>query len=243
MTRQAGSHRTRAIPRARESPCGTSRNPCSRARTRRSSAPDRSSISRAWLPWWFPPAVRYGASKAGPSKRVWTDDFTAVALAEFVAFIVIDRAGAIQEFLDVAAGGGRGVEKQDSAGFAAGVLPSMPNVAREECAGAGAADGNLVADLKGDLAGEHPGDLVAVTVEMEETLGTGGDGLLEQHESLIGLAAEELQGGEAAGCRHIEILPAAGGHDKAFQIILLAHRAPSHLRPVHPLFVGARPDR
>src|SRR5213592_5155755 len=161
MTRQAGSHRTRAIPRARESPCGTSRNPCSRARTRRSSAPDRSSMSRAWLPWWSPPAVRCGASKADPSKRVWTDDFPAVALAEFVAFIVIDRAGAIQEFLDVTAGGGRGVEKQDSAGFAAGVLPSVPNVAREECAGAGAADGNLVADLKGDLAGEHPGDLVA----------------------------------------------------------------------------------
>src|SRR6266566_1782150 len=203
MTRQAGSHRTRAIPRARESPCGTSRNPCSRARTRRSSAPDRSSMSRAWLPWWSPPAVRCGASKADPSKRVWTDDFPAVALAEFVAFIV------------VTAGGGRGVEKQDSAGFAAGVLPSVPNVAREECAGAGAADGNLVADLKGDLAGEHPGDLVAVTVEMEETLGTGGDGLLEQHDALIGLVAEELQGGEAAGCRHIEILPAAGGHDKA----------------------------
>src|SRR5881296_1399387 len=75
--------------------------------------------------------------------------------------------------------------------------------------------GNLVADPKGDLAGEHPGDLVAVTVEMEETLGTGGDGLLEQHDALIGLVAEELQGGEATGCRHIEIPPAAGGHDKA----------------------------
>jgi hypothetical protein len=30
--------------------------------------------------------------------------------------------------------------------------------------GAGAADRNLVADLKGDLAGEHPGDLIAVVV-------------------------------------------------------------------------------
>src|SRR3989442_2478153 len=114
MTRQAGSHRARAIPRARESPCGTSRIPCSRVRTRRSSAPDRSSMSRAWLPWWSPPAVRCGASKADPSKRVWTDDFPAVALAEFVAFIVIDRAGAIQEFLDVAAGGGRGVSRSRS---------------------------------------------------------------------------------------------------------------------------------
>src|SRR5881397_3921423 len=153
MTRQAGSHRTRAIPRARESPCGTSRNPCSRARTRRSSAPDRSSMSRAWLPWWSPPAVRRGASKADPSKRVWTDDFPAVALAEFVAFIVVDRAGAVQELLDVAARGGRGVEKQHAAGFAAGVLPSMRDVTREERAGSGPADGNIVADPKADLAG------------------------------------------------------------------------------------------
>ena len=44
-------HRTRAIPRARESPCGTSRSPCSRARARRSRAPDRWSMSRAWSPW------------------------------------------------------------------------------------------------------------------------------------------------------------------------------------------------
>src|SRR6266480_1227272 len=103
-------------------------------------------------------------AKPIPSKRVWTDDFPAVALAEFVAFVVVDRSGAPQELLDVAAGGGRGVEKQDAAGFATGVLPSMRDVAREERTGAGAADGNIVADLKGDLADEHPGDLVAVAV-------------------------------------------------------------------------------
>src|SRR5258706_13319438 len=94
------------------------------------------------------------------SKRVWPDDFPGVALAEFVAFIVVDRAGAIKELLDVAAGGGRGVQKQD----AAGVLPSMRDVAREERAGAGPPDGHILADLKGDVAGEHPGDLVAVAV-------------------------------------------------------------------------------
>src|SRR6266513_4117741 len=103
-------------------------------------------------------------SKPIPSKRVWTDDFPAVALAKFVAFIVAERAGAVQELLDVAAGGGRGVEKQDAAGVAAGVLPSVRDVAREERAGAGPAHGNIVADLKGDLTGEHPGDLVAVAV-------------------------------------------------------------------------------
>src|SRR5436309_14069097 len=74
-----------------------------------------------------------------PSKRVWTDDFPAVALAEFVAFIVVERAGAVQELLDVAAGGGRGVQKQDAAGVAAGVLPSVGHVAREARAGAGRA--------------------------------------------------------------------------------------------------------
>jgi hypothetical protein len=42
-----------------------------------------------------------------PSKRVRTDDFPVVALAEFVAFIVVDRAGTIREFLDVPTGGGR----------------------------------------------------------------------------------------------------------------------------------------
>src|SRR5712664_1963009 len=155
-------------------------------------------------------------AKPPPSKRVWTDHFPAVALAEFVALIVGDRAGAVQELLDVAAGGGRGVEKQDAASFAAGVLPSMRDVAREERAGAGSADGNIVADLKGDLAGEHPGDLVAVAVQMEEALGAGRHGFLEQHDALIGLVADELQGGEAARRRHVEMLPTARGYDKAF---------------------------
>src|SRR6266849_9608458 len=51
---------------------------------------------------------------------------------------------------------------------------------------------------------------------MEEALGADGHGFLEQHDALIGLVADELQGGEAAGRRHVEMLPAARGHDKAF---------------------------
>src|SRR5437667_12472681 len=51
---------------------------------------------------------------------------------------------------------------------------------------------------------------------MEEALGADGHGFLEQHDALIGLVAEELQGGEAAGRRHVEMLPAARGYDKAF---------------------------
>src|SRR6267143_3098380 len=51
---------------------------------------------------------------------------------------------------------------------------------------------------------------------MEEALGADGHGLLEQHDALVGLVAEELQGGEAAGRRHVEMRPAARGYDKAF---------------------------
>src|SRR2546421_9427807 len=50
---------------------------------------------------------------------------------------------------------------------------------------------------------------------MEEALGADGHGFLEQHDALIGLVAEKLQGGEAARRRHVEMLPAARGHDKA----------------------------
>jgi len=90
----------------------------------------------------IPDPLGEARAKAPPSKRVWADNFPAVTLAEFVAFVVADRAGGtLQEFLDVAAGGGRGVEKQDAAGFAAGVLPSVRDVVREKRAGAGPADG------------------------------------------------------------------------------------------------------
>src|SRR5712692_11452561 len=51
---------------------------------------------------------------------------------------------------------------------------------------------------------------------MEEALGADGHGFLEQHDALIGLVAEKLQGGEAARRRHVEMLPAARGYDKAF---------------------------
>src|SRR5262245_12918442 len=118
------------------------------------------------------------------SQRVRADDFPTVALPELVAFVVVHRIGrAPRELLDVAAGGGRGVEEENAAGLAAGALPGVRDVAREERAGAGAADGDLVADLERDLAGEHPGDLVAVAVEMEQALGADGHGLLEQHDA------------------------------------------------------------
>src|ERR1700751_2994977 len=59
-----------------------------------------------------------------PSKRVWADDFPAVALEEFVVFVGVDRA-ALRKILKQAAASGRGVEKQRAGGVAAGVLPGM----------------------------------------------------------------------------------------------------------------------
>src|SRR5262245_25330372 len=129
------------------------------------------------------------------SQWVWTDDFPAIALAERLAFRVVHRPGPMQELLDIAARASRGVEEHDAAGLAAAVLPSVRDVARKEGAGAETTDADLVADLEGDLAGEHPRDLVAVAMEMKETLGAGGNGLLEQHDALVRLAAEQLQGG------------------------------------------------
>src|SRR2546428_12076804 len=151
----------------------------------------------------------------GPSPRVWTDHFPVVAVAGLVAFVVVGWA-VVQGLPDVAAGCGRGVHEQDAAGFAAGALPGMRDVAREERAGAGPADGDLVADLEGDLAGQHPGDLVAVAVQMEHALGADGHGFLEQHDALIGLVSHELQGGEAAWRPHVEWVTTARGYDKAF---------------------------
>src|SRR5262249_33703904 len=154
-----------------------------------------------------------------PSQRVGTDDFPAVALAELLAFIGAHRARTMQKLLDVAAGGGRGVEKHDPAGFAAAVLPRVRDVARKERARPGPSDTHLVADLERDLAGEHPGDLVAVLVQMKETLRAGGHGLLEEHDALVGLVTEELERGEAAGRPHVEMCSAAGGHDETFRCV------------------------
>ena len=142
-------------------------------------------------------------------------DFPAVALEEFVAFVRVGRS-MLRERLDITAGAGRGVEKQHAAGFVAGVLPGMRDVARHERAGAGPADGDLVTDLECELAGEHPGDLIAVVVQMEEACGAGGQGFLEHHDALASLAAEQLQVEEAAWRRRVEMLPAARGYDKAF---------------------------
>src|SRR5262245_62317571 len=96
----------------------------------------------------------------------------------------------------------------------------MRDVAREERAGSGPADTDIVADPEGDLAGEHPGDLVAGAMEVEHALGAGGHGFLEHHDALVGLVTDELQGRKAARRPHVLMRSATRGHDNAF---CLAH--------------------
>jgi hypothetical protein len=153
-------------------------------------------------------------------KGIWADDFPAVALEQFVVFVGVVRA-ALRKVLKEAAGRGRGVEKQRAGCFAAGVLPGMRDVAWHERAGAGPADGDLVTDLKGDLAGEYPSDLVAVVVEMEEALGAGGQGFLEQHDALFGLTAEELQAKERPGVGESKCFPPPAGTTNPFVAVIL----------------------
>src|SRR5689334_23864599 len=50
---------------------------------------------------------------------------------------------------------------------------------------------------------------------MIEAGGTGGQGLLEHHDALVGLAPEQLHCKGPAGCRGHEMLAAASGYDKA----------------------------
>ena len=148
-------------------------------------------------------------AKPPVSKRVWPDDLPTVALEKFLVFVVIGRA-TLRECLDEAARSRRGIEKQDAAGFAATVLPGMRDVARHECAGARPANSYFVADFEGELPGEHPGNLITVTVQMIEARGTGGQGLLENHDALAGLAPEQLHCQGAAGCRGLTRLGIVG---------------------------------
>src|SRR5262245_19528995 len=150
--------------------------------------------------------------RARALKRIGADDFPVVVLAQLLAFIW----WVLHEFLDVAAGPGRRVEKQHAAGVTSRVLPGMRDVAREERAGSGPTNAHIVPDSEGDLAGEHPGHLVAVAMEMEHALGAGGHGFLEHHDALVGVLADHFQGGEATGRSHLLMLPAARGHDEAF---------------------------
>src|SRR5438309_2657871 len=83
---------------------------------------------------------------------------------------------------------------------------------------------------------------------MEQALGADGHGFLEQHDALIGLVADELQGGEAARRRHVEMFPTARGYDKAFCRVHIdvppCGVCDSHARPTTSIWPAAHaPDR
>src|SRR5437899_117303 len=124
--------------------------------------------------------VRHAVPGGTGSKRRRADYLPAVPAAHLVGLGVVDRAlRALQSFLEEPTCLGRGVEEENTAGLGARVLPSMRHASRHEGTGAGSADRDLVADLESDLAAQHPGDLVAVAVQMERCLSPGGRGLLE----------------------------------------------------------------
>ena len=75
-------------------------------------------------------AVAQREGRRAPSQRVRAEHFPVVSGTEPVALGVVDRP--IPQRLDVAARRGRGIEEQDATGVAAGVLPGMRHVAREE---------------------------------------------------------------------------------------------------------------
>jgi hypothetical protein len=121
----------------------------------------------------------------------------------------------LRKLLDEVSGGGRSVKKQHTAGFLAGVLPSMRDVTRHECTGPRAAGRHLVADLEGEFAGNDPSNLIAVVVQMMEARSASWQGLLEHHDALAGLASEELQLEEATRCRRLDMFSTTRRYDNA----------------------------
>src|SRR5215831_17813553 len=104
--------------------------------------------------WALAPGVRFDL------QRRWADHLPAVAPPDLIGLVSVDLAGRTrQHLLEELPGRRRRVEEQHPAGFGARVLPRMPHAARHEGAGAGPADRDPVADLEGDLAAQHVGDL------------------------------------------------------------------------------------
>src|SRR5579872_555963 len=128
------------------------------------------------------------------SERVGTENLPIELLAQPDAIGVAQRGAVLTpDLLDVAACGGRSVEEHYPADCRSAVLPGMRQVTREKHTGAGPAAADLAADPEGEFSFQHPRDLVAVGMSMEQTLGAGGQSLLEQRNALAGLVAQELQ--------------------------------------------------
>src|SRR5271166_3561098 len=134
-------------------------------------------------------------------ERRWSEELPAVAPEHLGPLALGHRCESplcAMLLLDEPARLGRRIEKQHAAGLRADALPRMRHAAWHEGAGAGPADRNLAGDQERDLAVQHIGDLVAVAVQMEPALGPGRSGLLEQHDAVRGIDAQQFHREEAA---------------------------------------------
>src|SRR6516162_8033738 len=117
-------------------------------------------------------------------ERWRADDFPAVPAPHLIGLGSIGRPSrTVQLFLEKAAGTGRRIQEQHASCFSAGVLPGVWDAAWQKRAGARPADGDLIADFKGDFAAQYVGHLVAVAMEMECGLSAGRRGFFEQHDA------------------------------------------------------------
>src|SRR5262249_30707441 len=156
----------------------------------------------------------------------------AIALERAGALGVAERLFALESLLDVTPGAARCVEEHGAAGAGAIALPGMRHVAGQEGAGPGPARENLVTDLEGEFALQHPADLVAVMVQVVRAPGAGGHGLLEQHDAVVGLPGRQLQRKDAPG-RVLVKRPAARGYDEPFGHEALLRCGRPRIRPLH----------
>jgi len=72
----------------------------------------------------------------------------------------------------------------------------------------------LVPDLEGDLAGEHPGDLVAVACRWNRLLVPTGT--VSSNSMMLSLVSwpTSFRAAKRPGARHVEMLPTARGYDQ-----------------------------
>src|ERR1700756_1218445 len=121
------------------------------------------------------------------SKRRWPDDLPAMTPIRCSDVFRSKRfIGSLQppRLLENPPRPGRGIKEQHPRGLVARVLPGMSEPARHEGAGARTTNRDLLADLEGDLASEHIGNLVAVVVQVIGRLSAGRRGFLKHHYAL-----------------------------------------------------------
>jgi hypothetical protein len=91
----------------------------------------------------------------------------------------------------------------------------MSEPTRDEGAGARTADRDLVADLEGDLAGEHVDHLVTVVVQVISRLRARRCRFLKHHHAIAGLPAQEFERRRPTRC-HLPYSSLTGRYDKTF---------------------------